>query len=190
MENMLQQSDSQTQHAWPPSIGRVVGVSRAFAVSVQVCLHSGVISELNYFGQPQLCCDWFLTCHQLLIIYCSKTHSKLAVGLINQDSQGARVGGVQSAQSRNQDTGVLALLTQYLGQAIQPIFGSVCSSVKWAQPSPPQQKPLGRKPDSLYYTWSPHHLVHHPRVLTDPCPSSSAELRLVCFGFKSCPIAG
>lgn len=133
--------------------------------SVQVCLHSGVISELNYFGQPQLCCDWFLTCHQLFIIYCSKTHSKPAVGLINQDSQGAGVGGVQSAQSRNQDTGVLALLTQYLGPAIQPTYCSVCSSVKWAQPSSPQVTAEATREEARFS------LLH----MVTPSPGASPE---------------
>lgn len=90
MENMLRHVFHTCGHPRSAGSWECPGLSLS---SVQVCLHSGVISELNYFGQPQLCCDWFLTCHQLLIIYCSKTHSKPAVGLINQDSQGAGVGG-------------------------------------------------------------------------------------------------
>lgn len=61
------------------------GLSRA---SVQVCLHSGVVKELNYFGQPQLRCGWLSVWHPLPCrVAGSNTHSKLAIGLETQVSR-------------------------------------------------------------------------------------------------------
>ena len=66
-------------------------------------------------------------------VVASKMQPSLAAGPMNQDSQCA--GRVQSPESRNQNTELLALalFTQYLGQAVRPTKASVSSSVKWVQ---------------------------------------------------------
>ena len=142
-------------------------------ISTPVRLPSRAVSELNYFRQP-------------LVIYCGvawllKTRSNLPVGLRNLGRQ--RAGQVWPGPSRNQDTGVpaLALLTQYLGQAIQPAYASVLLPVKWAQPHPSQGGQQRRsKNQILSITWgSP--ITGFPRELARPLPSTveSRDLRVL-----------
>ena len=140
---MCNSSDRQACGTGPPSVCRAVQVSGApadFHPSMSTPSLPGAISELPYFRQPLLFSDGFLIRHQALVIHCgagvavSKTPSNLAISLRNLDSQHS--GWVQPALSRNQDTGVLALvlLTQYLAQASQPAYASVFLPVKWVQP--------------------------------------------------------
>lgn len=116
-----------------------------------------------------------------------KTSSNLPVGLRNLGRQ--RAGQVQPALSRNQDTRVpaLALLTQYLGQDIQPAYASVLLPVKWAQPHPSQG---GRSGDQKI-KFSPSHGAAlspgYPRELARPLPSTveSRDLHVLCHWWET-----